>query len=307
MRRFNFTKMHGQGNDFIIVDSTINDISIEPAGIAALCDRHFGIGADGLIIVKKSENADFFMDYYNNDGSSAEMCGNGIRCMAAFIIDSNLSRSDILNIETRAGVKKIEINFTGNSGINASGKPCAKAFSGGKTISAIKVNMGRPSFEPEEIPVNMGTFQAGKTVKIVNYPLNSGEIHFNVNAVSMGNPHCVIFLDEKYDLDKIPIQLWGPAFETNGFFPKKANVEFVKITGNDSMEMRVWERGAGETLACGTGACASAACAIDQGRIKEGKVNVKLPGGALVIYWDKKSDIFLEGSASFVFTGTIYI
>ncbi len=302
MEKINFLKMHGQGNDFILIDSTKKDFNFKPEQIKKICDRHFGIGADGLILVKNSKLADFLMDYYNQDGTSAEMCGNGIRCMAAFIIYNKLSDKKILNIETKAGIKKVEIN---NSNL-------------------IKVNMGSPIFNPDSIPFILAdkTLQNINNLKILNYPLSFNyadiSLKFNINAVSMGNPHCVIFLDDNldnfnssYNINNIPIEKWGPALENNPFFPKKTNVEFIEIINKDEIAMRVWERGVGETLACGTGACASAVCAIELGKIKSSCVKVNLLGGQLKIYWEgsksNNKDVFLEGKVNIVFSGIYFL
>jgi len=292
MKFIDFSKLNGQGNDFIIIDSTGNACGLPADLISSMCNRHFGIGADGLILVKDSEIADFFMDYYNHDGSQAEMCGNGIRCMARFLVEKNIWKKNIIKIDTRAGIKSIEMDIPGDK----------------KKIGKIKVNMGRAIFEPGKIPVIFDKDavidkRRNTNEAITNYNLRIEDKKFNINCVSIGNPHCVIFMDDDTDLEKFNIDYYGPKIENNPIFPKKINVEFVKIK-NDGLNMRVWERGVGETLACGTGACAAAVCSIRLGRIKESDIKVNLPGGKLNIYWGgKNSDIFLEGEVDYNFDG----
>ncbi|MBM3705136.1 MAG: diaminopimelate epimerase [Actinobacteria bacterium] len=310
-----FLKMHGQGNDFILIDSLENNVNISAGEISRMCDRHFGIGADGLILVKRSQRADFFMDYYNQDGSTAEMCGNGIRCMAGFILINSLWDKQDMIIETRAGMKKIKINLEAD--LKERNKRAIRGF---HPDVKIMVDMGRPIFEPAKIPVtipeqvktdnkftraNYGT----KDLKyhgliVMDNILSISEKDFYINCLSMGNPHCVVFLDEKDDLKQIPVSTWGPAIETHRIFPNKTNVEFVKIKNSSEIEMRVWERGVGETLACGTGACAAAVCAIERKKIDSAKVCVHLPGGNLNIYWKQQSSpVLLEGSVDAVYSG----
>jgi diaminopimelate epimerase len=289
MNIINFSKLHGQGNDFIIIDAISREIHIEKEEISKMCDRHFGIGADGVILARKSKDGCFFMDYYNSDGTAAEMCGNGIRCMARFLLDKKLAEGGkAIKIDTRAGLKLVEF-------------PDADPSAG---EGLVKVNMGNAIFEPGRIPVNIDKkflidgFFAGK------YLLKTGDDDFIINCVSMGNPHCVIFLDENADLEKIPLNKWGPLIENNRIFPNKTNVEFIKIKSDNEILMRVWERGVGETMACGTGACASAVCAILAKKIKTTKAGVILPGGKLTIYWEgPDSPVFLEGETVYVFEG----
>lgn len=285
MKKIKFSKLHGQGNDFIIVDATMSslpDFKITEEQIAKMCDRHFGIGADGLILVRdNAADSDFFMDYYNQDGTIAEMCGNGIRCMARFIHDKKLSSGSILKILTRAGIKKVEI-----------------------LGDEIKVDMGKPIFEPSGIPVNIGPQNLINGYFAGNYNLATKNGIFEINCVSMGNPHCVIFLKKNQDIDNIPIEKWGPEIENNRIFPKKTNVEFIKIINESTLKMRVWERGVGETLACGTGACASAVCAAVLKKVATGNVTVNLPGGKLKIIWEGiENSVYLEGTTENVFEG----
>ncbi|MBN1299435.1 MAG: diaminopimelate epimerase [Actinobacteria bacterium] len=312
MKKIDFVKMNGQGNDFIIIDAVNNDAVLLGDVIAKMCDRHFGIGADGLILVKKSDKADFFMDYYNQDGSTAEMCGNGIRCMAGFIRKYNLLQKLEFSINTRAGIKNINLSFI-------PGKDLADI----SESLVIKVSMGSPVFEPDEIPVNInadfnknipidkkGPDKVKKSIKgiiVHDYPLEVCGRIFKINCVSMGNPHCIIYLDPETDINSIPLEKWGSAIETHKIFPNKANVEFISINSGQIF-MRVWERGVGETLACGTGACASAVCSMALGKINTGMVKVNLPGGALDISWDGNgSSVFLSGTVEFVFEGSYFL
>jgi len=284
MRKIEFSKYNGQGNDFIVIDSVTRSIVLSQIHIKSLCDRHFGIGADGLILVKTSEKADFFMDFYNRDGSKAEMCGNGIRCLAGFIFKKGLSRQHNLSIDTPAGKRIVDMSVNGN------------------ILGSIRADMGRPVFSPKEIPVEMERDEA------FNYKITIDNRVFNINCLSMGNPHCVIFLGEDENLDTIPIGIWGPLIEKNRIFPHKTNVEFVKPSDANRIEMRVWERGVGETLACGTGACAAGVYALKLGKVKGSQVNVKIPGGNLNVHWLSPSgSVFLEGTIEHVFDGVYYL
>ena len=288
MNNISFSKLNGQGNDFIIIDALDKKFDLPAKLISSMCDRHFGIGADGLILVRESESADFFMDYYNQDGSPAERCGNGIRCMARFIIDNDLWSGKKLKIETRAGIKSIEIYFDKNT----------------RVTGDIKVNMGKPVFEPAKIPVNIKNSSWIDDRFIMGYPLIVDDKEFLINCVSMGNPHCVIFLDDRTDINRFPVDTLGPVIEKHPIFPNKTNVEFIKIENKNEILMRVWERGVGETLACGTGACASAVCAIKLEKAGKPEIMVRLTGGNLNIYWEgNDSDVFLEGTVEHVFNG----
>jgi len=311
MRKIKFSKIHGQGNDFIIIDSVTAPFNLSGNAIAGMCDRHFGVGADGLILVKKSGKADFFMDYYNHDGTVAEMCGNGIRCMSAFITAKGLSDKKNIKIDTRAGVKDIEIN----PGEKPVGYAVKKNIINEAEAWNIKVDMGKPVFNPKEIPVDTGMHKTGFINKgkyrdgmIFDYPLHVCGIDFKINCVSMGNPHCVIFIDNNIDLQEIPVSGWGAAIENHPIFPNKTNVEFIQVHDGKELSMRVWERGVGETLACGTGACASAICSMFLNKIKTGQSTVNLPGGTLDIYWKGFNEtVFLEGKVTWVFEGIYFI
>jgi diaminopimelate epimerase len=294
MKTINFSKLNGQGNDFIIINGIENNYDLSEELISSMCDRHFGIGADGLIIVRKSDSADFFMDYYNHDGSKAEMCGNGIRCMAVFIIEYGLWKNKNLKIDTRSGIKSIGIDFNKSTG----------------DICQIKVNMGKPIFDPERIPLKIvedfvdDKMNLGLKGPINDYPVKAGGQEFKINCLSMGNPHCVIYLDKDTDIYSFPLNVYGPEIENNKIFPNKTNVEFIKIKNNQELDARVWERGVGETLACGTGACAATVCSIALGKINKNEVKVNLPGGRLDISWNgKNSDVILSGPVEHVFDG----
>lgn len=277
---FSFAKMHGTLNDFVVLDDMNNSFEFSSEQIRNVCDRRAGIGADGLIVVRSSNIADFFMDYSNADGSVAEMCGNGIRCLAKFVADKGLTRSPLISVETRAGLKKVEV-FKGSDNL----------------VDSVLVDMGPPIFEPKQIPVALN----GANLPIIDYGVAAGGEDFAASFVSMGNPHCVIFVDT--DPSTLP-QKFGPELEVHSLFPAKTNVEFVRVTSNDHMIMRVWERGSGETFSCGTGACASAVAAILKGLVGE-RVIVSLLGGDLEIQWKKESSsVFMKGPARKVFEGT---
>ncbi len=284
MKSIEFSKLNGQGNDFILIDSFTDNMELSPIQIAAMCDRHFGIGADGMILVKRSGSSDFYMDYYNQDGSKAEMCGNGIRCMSKFIHDMKLSNKDKFSIDTVAGEKIIELD----------------SFKG--YVRNIKVDMGPPIFNPEDIPVAL------KGGEVFDHRLNTPERDFLINCISMGNPHCIVYLEENDDIEKIPLNIWGPLLEEHSFFPNKTNVEFVKVLSDSAIKMRVWERGVGETLACGTGACAAAVSALKLKKITGSAVKVEVPGGILNIVWKgDSSSVFLEGEAEHSFDGVYFL
>ena len=284
MKSIEFSKLNGQGNDFVLIDSFTDNIGLSSMQIASICDRHFGIGADGLILVKKSNNSDFYMDYYNQDGSKAEMCGNGIRCMSKFIHDMRLSTSDKFSIDTLAGKKVIELDLSNGY------------------VGNVKVDMGPPIFNPEDIPVDL------KGGEVFDHRLNTPEKDFLINCISMGNPHCIVYLEENDDLEKIPLHTWGPLLEEHSFFSNKTNVEFVKVLSDSVIKMRVWERGVGETLACGTGACAVAVSAFKLKKINGPVAKIKVPGGELNIIWKgNTSSVFLEGKVEHSFNGVYFL
>jgi diaminopimelate epimerase len=313
MKKIKFSKLNGQGNDFVLIDSLKDEVVLPEEGIRKICSRHFGIGADGVIIVRQSSKADFFMDYYNSDGTLAEMCGNGIRCMAKFVYDNNLINNNKFIIETRAGLKSINMDISEDNSINE-----------------IEVDMGSPIFKPEKIPVNIDFLNRNRDFAkeqyrkashtglhpfleeikaenpIFNYNLPVGKKIFAINCVSMGNPHCIIFIDKNKDLKKIDLYEIGPKIENHPFFLNKTNVEFIKVENENEISMIVWERGCGETLACGTGACASAVAAIILDLVNPLKpVKVNLKGGILKINWsgNKKDSVFLKGTVELSFNG----
>ncbi len=266
--------MHGLGNDFIVLDCRKKDVPHISRTVKEISDRRLGVGFDQALILKKSRKADFRMDIYNNDGGRVEMCGNGIRCMANYIWRRRLSRESRLNIETRAGIIKPE-----------------------KNGDLVRVDMGEPVLEGRLIPTTAGGM-------IIDRPLKIDGKVFSITCVSMGNPHCVIFVD---DVGAFPVTTFGPMIEVNGFFPKKTNVEFVQVINKSRIKMRTWERGSGETPACGTGACASAVASSLKGFVGSA-VSVVLKGGTLKIEWSKKNGhVYMTGPAVEVYTGELII
>ena len=277
----NFTKMTGLGNDYIYVDCTDGTkLKNIPEMAKKLSDRHFGIGADGLILIDKPDNkqSDFKMRIFNSDGSEAEMCGNGIRCVAKYIHDHNLSTNDKIAIDTLAGIKKVKI-LENDEGV------CNEAI----------VDMGEPIFQDKNIPYNV--YEPFN--KDLDINVEGGKMRFTV--VSMGNPHAVPFVE---DLDDLQIEMCGPVIESNPIFPNRTNVEFVQIIDKNNIRVRVWERGVGETFACGTGACAAVVASGLNGYTDE-IVNVSLPGGKLKIEWGKDNHIYMQGPATTVFEGKL--
>lgn len=288
--KLHFTKMHGLGNDFILIDNRDAKLKRLPGIAKKLCERRYGVGADQMLLLEHSSIVDFKMRIFNADGSEVEMCGNGIRCIGKYIRDNILSGTqDVhhlsinrLAIETMAGV--IYIRKTGN---------------------LFKVDMGEPVFEPTQIPVKTSLVQKKLKNNILKeYPLKIKGKTFRTTCISMGNPHAVIVVK---DVRSAPLEEYGPLIENNKLFPKKTNVEFIEITDQSNIIMRVWERGVGETMACGTGAAASAVASILLG-LTGRKVNVHLPGGKLLIQWSAKDNhVYMTGNAVKVFEGTIEI
>ncbi len=275
----NFTKMHGIGNDYVYVDCTKRELK-KPEEIARfVSDRHFGIGSDGLILIKRSEVADFYMDMYNADGSNGEMCGNGIRCVAKYVYDYGLTDKKELTIETLAGIKELVLTIEEDK------------------VAKVRVNMGAPILAPEKIPV------LASKEPVVKEPIVVDDKEWEMTCVSVGNPHAIVFLEEP--VSTFPIEKVGPSFEHHKRFPNRINTEFVEVINRDRIKMRVWERGANETFACGTGACASVVAAILNGYCNK-KVTVELLGGELEIEWkDADNGIYMTGSATTVFDGQI--
>ena len=277
-----FTKMHGCGNDYVYVDCTKEELAT-PSDIAkAVSDRHFGIGSDGLILICPSEVADCEMAMYNADGSRGEMCGNGVRCVGKYMYDYGLTDKTEITVETLAGIKTLQL-FIEN----------------GK-VAKVRVDMGSPILTPAEIPV------VAEGDKAVDEPILVDGKEYHMTCVSMGNPHAVVYVD---DVDNLPIEEIGPKFESHERFPRRVNTEFVKVLDRHTVQMRVWERGSAETLACGTGACASVVAGILKGCLNN-SVEVELLGGSVRIDWDGDKvhtgrDVFLTGPAEYVFTAEL--
>lgn len=275
-----FTKMQGIGNDYVYVDCFHEKVP-DPSSLAVrLSDRRFGIGSDGVILIQPSDVADCRMDMYNADGSRGKMCGNGIRCVGKYVYERGIAHKNVLTVETLSGIKTLSL-----------------AVRDGK-VESIEVDMGAPVLDPPQIPVKI------EKPRVVAEPFFVGGTAYEITCVSMGNPHCIVFVDhvDALDLEKI-----GPGFEKHPIFPEQVNTEFVEMIGPDEVKMRVWERGSGETWACGTGACAVAVACVLNGRTGR-SVNVHLKGGDLAIYWDEKTgNVKMTGPAEFVFDGTVEI
>ena len=278
-----FTKMHGLGNDYIYVNCFKEHIENPPKVARFVSDRHFGVGSDGLIMINPSKCADFEMEMYNADGSRSEMCGNGIRCVAKYVYDYGLTDKTSISVETLGGIKYLELTVKD-----------------GKT-ELVRVNMGKPELSPKLIPVVSGS---PEDEAVIDAPILVGGREYRMTSVSMGNPHTVVYVD---DVDGLDIEEIGPKFENHERFPNRVNTEFVKVLDRHTAQMRVWERGSGETLACGTGACAVAVSCILNG-LTEDKVTVKLLGGDLEVEWDREADVvYMTGPATVVFDGEINI
>ena len=275
-----FTKMHGLGNDYVYVNCFEEKIDNPPAVARFVSDRHFGIGSDGLIMINPSKTADFEMEMYNADGSRGEMCGNGIRCVAKYVYDYGLTDKTQISVETLGGIKYLDLTVE-------DGK-----------VSLVKVDMGKPELEADLIPI------ISEREQVIDEPIEVDGKEYHMTGVSMGNPHTVIYVDDVKGLD---LEKIGPKFESHERFPKRINTEFVHCIDRQTVEMRVWERGSGETLACGTGACAVAVSSI-LNNLTDTQVTVKLLGGDLQIEWDREKDrVFMTGPATVVFDGVIDI
>ena len=268
-----FTKMHGIGNDFVVIDCRNIESSRITSAAKMLCDRRFGIGADQLLLVLDSDIADFRMGIFNADGSEVEMCGNGIRCFAAYLYSRGLTKKLEMEIETLAGIIRPTLRE-----------------------DLVEVNMGEPVLEGRKIPVNLDG-------QVLSSPLVVDDRTFHMTCVSMGNPHCVIFVD---DVENFPVARYGPLIEKHELFPNRINVEFVEVINDREVRMRVWERGSGETLACGTGACATAVASILNEKTHR-RITVHLAGGDLDILWGEDNLVYMTGPAEEVFEGTIEI
>lgn len=278
-----FTKMQGIGNDYIYCSTFDQEISNPEALAVRLSDRHFGIGGDGIILVCPSKVADAKMKMYNLDGSEGKMCGNGIRCVGKFLYDHgmvDINEKDEITIETLSGIKKL------------------KAYTSGGKVNRLRVDMGKAILEPKEIPVLLDGD------KVVDRPVEIAGKNYNITCVSMGNPHCVVFMD---DIDNLDIETVGPEFENDKLFPERVNTEFVTVLDDHTIKMRVWERGSGETWACGTGACAVAVAACENGFCKKGEdIKIKLKGGDLIINYTDET-VYMTGNAEKVFEGEVEV
>lgn len=273
-----FTKMHGLGNDYVCINCFRERVE-DPSGFArTLCDRHYGIGADGLILICPSKVSDFKMEIYNSDGSVAGMCGNGIRCLGKYVYDYRLTGKETLSIETKSGIRNMHLHIQ-------DGKACGAM-----------VDMGVPRLNAHSIPI------LSEKDLVINDPIEVQKQNYRMTGISMGNPHAVIFSEE---INGISLEETGRELEFHPRFPERANIEFCHVTARDRMEIRVWERGVGETLACGTGACAAVVASVLNDLTDE-EVIVKLLGGELSVRWDRKvNHVFLEGPAVKVFDGVL--
>jgi len=274
-----FTKMHGLGNDFIVVAGEPKLPDNAAALAIELCNRFFGIGADGLVYILPSEKADFMMRIMNSDGSEAEQCGNAIRCVSKYVYDHGVTDKEEITIETiGAGVQKVQLSVQ-------DGK-----------VATVRVDMGQPILKGTQVPTTIDQDV------VLGHPIEVDGREFRFTAVSMGNPHCVIYVDDAVNFD---LQAWGPKLETHPLFPRKINVEFVTVKSRDYADMRVWERGAGPTLACGTGACATLVSSVLNG-LTDRKATVSLKGGDLYIEWNEEDNhVYMTGPAQEVFHGTV--
>ena len=276
-----FTKMHGIGNDYVYVNCFKETVE-DPCSVAKfVSDRHFGIGSDGLILIKPSDIADCEMDMYNADGSQGAMCGNGIRCVAKYAYDYGIVDKKEITVATKSGIKTLQLTVGDDN-----------------KVQLVRVNMGKPELIAANIPV------IADTEKVIDAPIMVDGVEYHMTAVSMGNPHAVVCVD---DVDSFALETIGPKFEHNSCFPDRVNTEFIRVLDRQNVQMRVWERGSGETWACGTGACAVAVACILNG-YTDREVTVHLRGGDLKIFWDETSqDVYMTGPATTVFDGEIDI
>ena len=275
-----FTKMHGCGNDYIYINCFDAEINLSQSLIVQLSNRHTGIGGDGVVLILRSSIADAKMRMFNLDGSEGNMCGNAIRCVAKYLYDNGIVKKEEMKIETKSGVKELHL------------------FIKNEQVYSVKVNMGKAELSPEKIPVKL------KGKNAIAKPVTIGGKKYSITCVSMGNPHAVNFVKNiaKLDLPKI-----GPMFENNRLFPEKVNTEFVELAGKNNLKMRVWERGSGETQACGTGACAVAVAAVLNGHCdKNTDIKVQLPGGELIVRYTDEA-VFMTGNCEKVFEGVVAV
>lgn len=278
--KIEFTKMQGCGNDYVYIDGATQKIPQErkPDFVRKMSDRHFGIGGDGVIFINPSDEADFEMEMYNADGSRAQMCGNGIRCVAKFVYDKHLTDQTEITVVSAGSVKKLKLYVTDGR------------------VERVRVNMGCPILKASEIPVLSDEEQ------VLNWPVFVADRQWKMSCVSMGNPHAVVLAE---DVASLPLTEIGPKFENHSMFPERVNTEFIRILDRNTIELRVWERGSGETLACGTGCCAAVAACVLNG-LTERSVAVRVLGGELQIEWDENTgEIFMTGPAETVFEGQV--
>lgn len=273
-----FVKMEGCGNDYVYVNGFTNKIENPNKLSEFVSNRNFGIGSDGLIIINPSDKADFRMSMYNADGSEGKMCGNGIRCVAKYVYDNKLTDKTTITVETLSGIKTLVLNVENDK------------------VKTVRVNMGAPIIKAKDVPV------ISEMDQVINQPIMIDDKEYKITCVSMGNPHAITFIE---DTDSLDIENIGPKFENNSIFPDRINTEFIQIIDRNTIKMRVWERGSGETLACGTGACASVVACVLNG-LTENKVTVKLLGGDLFIeYNEEEGTVYMTGPARVSFTGNI--
>lgn len=281
-----FTKMHGCGNDYIYVNGFEEHIEEErkPELVRKLSDRHFGIGGDGVIFINPGKTASFEMEMYNADGTRAQMCGNGIRCVAKYVYDYGLTDKTSITIESFGKVKYLELT------LGKDGK-----------VATVRVNMGAPILKAADVPVISDNEQ------VIDEEIAVNGNNYKMTCVSMGNPHAVVFVDGVADLKEFPIEQIGPHFENHERFPERTNTEFVRIIDKNNVQMRVWERGTGETLACGTGCCATTVACVLNG-LTDTKVNVHVLGGEIVCEWDREENlVYMTGPATTVYEGNVEI
>ena len=274
-----FTKMEGLGNDYIYFNCLDNEIKSPEKLAIRLSDRHFGVGGDGIILIMKSDKADFRMRMFNADGSEGQMCGNASRCIGKYVYEKGLTTKEEITLETLAGIKYLKLQLKD------------------KKVISVEVNMGKAILESKKIPV------LSNKEKVINEKVCIASKDYNITCVSMGNPHCIVFLDKIDDLD---LEKIGPAFENDKMFPERTNTEFIEVIDKTTIKMRVWERGSGETMACGTGACAASVAAVLNGYCEIGKeITVKLLGGDLKINYLPDQTVYMTGPCKFVFEGRI--
>lgn len=275
-----FTKMHGIGNDYIYFNCLEKEIENPEELSIKLSDRHFGVGGDGIVLILPSDKADFRMRMFNADGSEGKMCGNATRCIGKYVYEKGITNKREITLETLSGIKTLKLS------VNEENK-----------VESVEVNMGEAILKASEIPVKFDK------EKVINERVKIADFEYNITCVSMGNPHCVVYMDEIDDLD---LEKLGPKFENDSIFPERVNTEFIKVIDENTLKMRVWERGSGETWACGTGACAAVVSSVLNGYCKyDTPIKIKLLGGELSIKFMKNGLVYMSGPAEFVFEGSI--